>query len=347
MPLIDKVLPPIVSYLWYNEKMEAREKKRHLGGWICLVVLIVALGVAFWQREWIYDFYLGVTYQPSSEMARIRGDLGLTERGEFLFNAAQPALNEAEEFNSHCREGGSEIAVLGCYANGKIYIYNITDERLAGIRELTSAHELLHANWARMSEADKTALTEPLTRTFEANQEMLGEEIDPYDIGEKQEELYVRAGTEIKDLPGALERHYAEIFEDQDRIVAYYDSYIEVFRALEAEMAGLKTEMDEISTVVETKLAEYERRAKQLDADIVSFNSCAKVAGCFSSESEFYNRRGELMAEQETLGEMYNEINGLIETYNAKVEIYNADVSQSEKLNTIINSAARPQEVGV
>lgn len=325
--------------------MTERVRRNHLWGWVGLLVLIVVVGVAFWQREWIYDFYLGVTYQPSSEMARIRGDLALTDRGEFLFNAAQPALNEATEFNEHCRNGETEIAVLGCYTGGKIYVYDITDERLNGIRELTSAHELLHANWARMSDEEKVALVEPLTRTFEANQSFLESEIDSYDISERQEELYVRAGTEVADLPEALEKHYAEIFKDQDKVVGYYNGYISVFRTLEAEMNGLKAEMNEINTVVEAKIADYEQRVGQLNAAVVSFNSCAKTRGCFESEADYYARKTELMAEQEVLEGMYSEINELINTYNAKVEIYNADVSQSEKLNTIINSAAQPQEV--
>lgn len=324
--------------------MENQAKKRHLWGWVCLLVLI-AVGVSvFLNREWLYDFYRGITYQPSSEMAQIRSDLSLTDRGEFLFNAAQPELDGAAEFNSYCRNGESEIAVLGCYTGGNIYIYNIKDERLDGIRELTSAHELLHANWARMSESDKEALAEPLTRTFEANQNLLKDEINIYETNQKQEELYVRAGTEIANLPEALEKHYAEIFRDQDKIVGYYNSYISVFKALEAEMDGLKAEMQAINAEIESKTTEYEQRAKQLDVDVANFNNCAQTVGCFT-EYEFNLQRAELVAEQEVLMGMYEEINKMVDAYNAKVEIYNADVLQSEKLNTVINSAAKPQEV--
>lgn len=326
--------------------MNDKPKRLHLFRWIFLVLII---GLGIWivlNRQWLYDYYRGMTYQPSSEMIRIRDDLGLTNRGEFLFNASQPELDEATDFNNYCRDGGeSEVAVLGCYAGGNIYIYNITDERLNGIRELTSAHELLHANWARMSDNEKTALAESLTRTFEANQEILDSELNNYNTDEKQEELYVRAGTEIADLPSVLEQHYAEIFKNQDKIVGFYDSYISVFRNLELEINGLKTEMEEMNARVEAKMAEYERRVKQLDANVTSFNSCASVAGCFKTEQEFSSRRAELIAEQEALRVMYDEINDLINLYNAKVEIYNADVMETEKLNTIINSSAKPRGV--
>ena len=146
-----------------------KARKNHIWGWICLVVLIiVGLGI-FLNREWIYDFYRGITYQPSDEMAKIRSDLDLTDKGEFLFNAAQPELDGAAEFNSYCREGGeSEIAVLGCYTNGNIYVYNIADERLNGIRELTSAHAIvLHPTSPTLG--NSTAQLHPASPTSEAS----------------------------------------------------------------------------------------------------------------------------------------------------------------------------------
>lgn len=325
--------------------MAEQARRRHYWGWVVLLV-VAAAGVGVWlNHEWIYDFYRGQTYRPSAEMVRIRNDLQLTERGEFLFNAAQPELDEATEFNAHCRDDVSETAVLGCYTMQTIYVYNIVDERLSGIRELTTAHELLHANWARMSEEEKVALVEPLTHVFEDNQEFLEEEIDAYDVSEKQEELYVRAGTEVANLPEALEKHYAEIFKDQDAVVAFYDSYIGVFRSLEAEMDALKAELEEMNAAVNAKVEEYERRSSQLNASIVSFNSCVRVSGCYKTEVEAEEKRDALLAEQEALEAMYEEINGLVEEYNAKVAAYNADVVESDRLNTIINSTAAPQVV--
>lgn len=325
--------------------MNKRIEKHHWFGWVCLVLLLVVAALIILNREWIYDFYRGITYQPSSDMVRIRSDLALTNQGEFLFNASQPELNKAEEFNNYCRGDVSETAVLGCYRNNNIYIYNITDARLDGIRELTSAHELLHAKWARMNDDEKKALAEPLTRVFEANQEFLGDEINQYDTSEKHEELYVRAGTEVADLPEVLEKHYAEVFKDQDKVVSYYNKYINVFRSLEKEMNDLKTEMGAISTEINEKTAEYSNRVEQLNVSINSFNSCANTAGCFATNTEFYMRRAELVAEQGVLDAMYAEISGLIDSYNTKVEMYNADVLKSENLNTIINSATKPSEI--
>ncbi|RYC74875.1 hypothetical protein [Candidatus Nanosyncoccus alces] len=323
-----------------TELPQMKTRKRHIFGGVFLVVLVVVAATVVLKRDWIYDWYRGVSYQPSSEMVTIRDELGLTNRGEFLFNAAQPVLNTAADFNLNCRQDESEVAVLGCYTAGNIYIYDVKDAKIAGIRELTTAHELLHANWARMSESEQRELTESLTRVFEANQEMLGEEIDSYDISEKQEELYVRAGTEVKDLPETLEKHFAEIFKDQDKIVDFYESYIVVFQRIKTEMETLEEEIELMKGEIETKIAEYERQLSQLEADIVSFNSCAEVAGCFQNENDFNVRRAALVERQDELNALNDEINELVDAYNEKIDDYNANAMEGRELQSMIDSKA-------
>lgn len=298
------------------------------------------------NRAWIYDWWRGMGYQPSVEMTQIRDDLGLTERGKFLFNAVQPELDDRDEFNTNCRsELDMEMAVLGCYKDGSIYVYDITDEELSGIRELTTAHELLHAVWARMGDGERRELSLVLAQVFETNQDLLEEELETYEMGDRQEELYVRAGTEVKNLPDSLEKHYAGIFEDQDAVVDFYESYIGVFRQIEAEMDALMGEIETMGVEIEEKTSEYELRLGQLNAGITSFNSCAEVVGCFNNESEFYVRRRALVAEQGALMEMYSEINNLVDRYNELVVEYNADVIHVQKLNSIVNSSDKPETV--
>lgn len=311
-----------------------------------MVVLIVVLTAVILNRKWIYDFYRGVTYEPVGEIARIRDDLRLTEKGTFLFNASRPKLSETTEFNNVCRtDRSNETAVLGCYTGDNIYVYNITDSELDGIRELTSAHELLHAAYARLSDDEKSTLASILNQVYSSNEETLEKELATYSAEERREELYVRAGTEIANLPLALEKHYAEYFTDQDLIVDFYNKYISVFRAIEAEMTALKSEIDTISATIDTKTAEYESRLTTLNANITYFNTCAAAVGCFSSESDFRLRRAILLDEQNYLNDLYNEINSLVTEYNNKVELYNADVTRTENLNQKINSVSEINEI--
>ena len=319
--------------------------KIHFGWLVVFVLVMVVATVVVKKWDWIRDYYRGRTYEPSAEMVRIRDDLDLTGRGEFLFNASQPELNESEEFNSYCRSLNKEIAVLGCYITDDIHIYNITDKQLDGIRELTTAHELLHAVFARMSEEEREALKAELESVYAENENILKDELNTYSSSERFEELYVRAGTEIANLPESLEKHYGEVFADQDSVVAFYNKYIAVFRELESELDTLGAEIEDINNEITQLTNEYETRSNQLNAEITNFNQCAETAGCFNTESDFYDRRAVLVAERESLEELYNRIGGLIDGYNAKVEVYNADVLRSEDLNTIINSNSKPQEI--
>ena len=315
--------------------------------WLLAIVIVITIGaLIILKRDWILDWWKGLSYEPSTEMAGIRDSLALTDRGEFLFKASAPKLSEREEFNAYCREVlDEEMSVLGCYTDGDIYVYNIVAEELSGIRELTTAHELLHAVWARMSEGEREELRAELEKVLAVNRERLGEELDTYDASQRQEELYVRAGTEVKQLPERLEKHYAEVFSDQDLVVSFYDKYIGVFLEIEAEMDKMKAEMDGIAVRIESLSQEYEKGIATLNGEIEAFNACAERAGCFNNELEFYARRAELVARQEGLGGIYEEINGLVEEYNGLVEKYNADVTRTEKLNRVMNSSSRPEEV--
>lgn len=310
---------------------------------LLLVVTIAIFIVGFLNWGKIYDWYRGLSYKPTGDMLVIQNSLGLTDEGEFLFNAVHPALNDAEDFNQNCHKDESDVAVLGCYTMGNIYIYDIDSSELKGIRELTTAHELLHAKWERMSDAEKRELDSILTQVFNENKDLLKDEIEEYGINERQEELYVRVGTEIKKLPEVLEKHYARIFRDQDKIVDFYNSYIKVFKELKARLEILKEEIESLKVQIDDKVASYEALVGQLEIDIEEFNNCANTIGCFVSEVDFYLERGSLLTKQDELAGLNDEINGLIDNYNAKIDEYNADVMESNKLQEMINSNNVPE----
>ena len=322
-----------------------QKTKRNYWGWVVLLVLVAIATIIVLNRAWIYDWFRGITYQPNAEMAGIRGKLNLTGRGEFLFNATQPELNEADAFNANCRQGESEVAVLGCYTAGNIYVYNITDAKLDGIRELTAAHELLHAVWARMGSTEKEDLKPILQQVYQNNLSVLKDDIETYTDDERVEEIFVRAGTEIKKLPDTLEKYYAEIFDDQDAIVDFYESYIAVFREIKMKMEGLASEIEVLRDSINVKMTEYENKVNQLEVDITRFNNCAETAGCFATEAEFYVQRNTLVARENELNLLNDEINNMIDDYNLKVDEYNADALESRKLQNMINSKADIEEI--
>ena len=63
-----------------TELPQMKTRKRHIFGGVFLVVLVVVAATVVLKRDWIYDWYRGVSYQPSSEMVTIRDELGITNR---------------------------------------------------------------------------------------------------------------------------------------------------------------------------------------------------------------------------------------------------------------------------
>lgn len=296
--------------------------------------LVVNFGV-------IRDIFVGLSYRPSSEMSEIREKLDLTGKGWRIFNASLPELEEREEFNQICRGEESENAVLGCYRDDRVYVYNVLSEELDGIREVTAAHELLHAVYDRMSAEERRELSPVLNEIYKKNQEILGEEIELYDDVDREEELFVRIGTEIATLPNELEKRYSEIFKDQDKIVGFYDGYITVFREIERKLKELLARVQELEVDIEGKTEQYEAEVGVLNRDIEEFNACASTPDCFTSRWAFNNKRNSLVARQGTLTALYNEINGMISEYNNLAAEYNENLLHGQALNKAINSAEK------
>ena len=168
----------------------------------------------------IIDWFKGLGYHPTPAMSQVKSSLDLTTDGERIWNATRALLASREDFNESCESHDEAVSVLGCYTNDRVYVYNVEDESLPGIRESTSAHEFLHAVWSRLTGLEKSELVPLLESTYKNHPEMK-ETVESYPEEERIGELYVRLATQVKDLPEALEVHYAKYFKDQDRVVEY------------------------------------------------------------------------------------------------------------------------------
>ena len=179
---------------------------------ILVVAAITALGLAlFFNRQYLSDLISANTFSASTEIKDIESSIRLTDRAKTIFYATHPILETQDAFNDSCNSHDSDISILGCYTSGNIYIYNINSEELDGIVESTAAHELLHAVWDRMSANNKSAIAALITEVYNdpLYHEMLAEDLETYAESERIEELHSRIGTEISNLPAALEEHYA------------------------------------------------------------------------------------------------------------------------------------------
>lgn len=316
--------------------MNNSQKKSHAGAITASVIFVILAVLFLLNRVTVIDWFKGIGYNPTPDVLTIKSSLGLTADGERIFNATRPLLASRDDFNDSCESHDEAVSVLGCYTGDRVYVYNVDDPTLAGIRESTASHELLHAVWSRISGYEKTQLIPLLESTYKDHPE-LKDTIESYDKAEQLDELYVRLGTQVANLPAELETHYARFFADQDKIVAFYDSYIKPFNELNAKIESLKQEMTTLEKEITDRSNALDARLTTFDKQVDEFNRCADTAGCFNQWT-FASRRAELVAEQQSINAENDAINTLINRYNAKVDTYNNSILRSSKLQNLINS---------
>ncbi len=309
---------------------------------LVFVIILLATGLlVYLNYQILKDYFTGLSYAPSAEMTAVKEKLSLTDRADLIFKASFPVLEAKEEFNLDCDSHDSEISVLGCFTNEKIYVYDIKSSELSGIIESTTAHELLHAIWFRLSGAEKAALTPLLESVYDENVESLKDTLENYEAEDRLDELYVRVGTQIPSLPEELEVHYQKYFENRASLVEFYENYIAPFNELKAKIDALEKELESLKTEIDSETAEYESRAEKFNSDVYNFNACANTVNCYT-EFAFYARRAELVAEEKNLNLMFENLDLKVSEYNTKVEEYNKNVLKSNNLQKVINSNSVP-----
>jgi len=314
-----------------------RRKRRSAGRWIlaALAVLLLAgvIVAAPWdasRRQAYADQWVVWTDPPSSEVEQLADDLGLTETGRRIFFATRPQIEPAREFETHCPVEAE--VVLGCYYRGRIFVYDVTDERLAGTVESTSAHELLHALYERMDPAEETevdALVADFVSTLPADDATLAI-VDTYPAAQHADEWHSRLATSYATLPTELERHYSQVFTDRQRIVAFDTASREQIDDYTDRIQQLSAELDAASADLAARSAAYDSGIAALNADIATFNERADAGG-FSSQAEFDRERAAIIARQDALETQRLALNADVDAYNAKVaELTTLDSERAE-----------------
>lgn len=319
--------------------MPVESKNRGRDVVLVLVTTLVLTGAyAFWQSRFFQDFWKATQYSEPVRVSTIREELELTDKGERIFLATQPSIEEAESFNEHCNSHEVEVSLLGCYTGDQMYIYEVQLEELKDSNKVTAAHELLHAVWARMSKSERMEVEHWLRYIKRSQPEWTKEELKLYDEDAQMEELYARVGTKLRDLPEELEKHYSKYFQNRAKIVDFYESYQAPFQELQEKNKALYEKVLRLSQEIDEGKAEYDARMAVLEQEIAEFNKCADTEGCFRSAIEFAGRRAELTRESESLENMRLELNAKIDENNRAVTEYQENQRALGELSDAMNS---------
>lgn len=290
---------------------------------IVVIALVVAGFVAYANRQQINDHFAAQRFDPSPEIIALTDSLLLTDPGHRVFWASEPTLDASQLFNVLCdRVDHSEHGhILGCFTQERIHLFKITDERLQGIVEVTAAHELLHAVFARIHGDARSSLVDALTELYNeiiVDDPSLEERMQVYASLSRvafANELHSVFGTERRELPEWLESHYADWFEDRGVIVDYFDGYHAIFDQVQARSKEIQEEMDAIRFDVESRSEIYRHSVEQFNADWARFLARNEAFEFSDDPDEFYRLRDEFFDRRAVLGAEMDSINAAINHY--------------------------------
>jgi uncharacterized protein YdcH (DUF465 family) len=295
-----------------------------------------------WQGKYITDSIELARYTPPKAVAELAQQTKMNDNGRRTFYLNKPTIEAKKVGLNFCKKNGAEkTVILGCYVSNKgIFIQEVTDPRLAGVMQVTAAHEMLHAVYHQLSESEKTQLNKELHQVYDNLQntriKKLLEIYKNQDPTVVDSELHSILGTEVSTLSPALEKHYANYFADRATVVAYAQKYEQTFAqiidkadALDKQLKAMKTSMESKKSAVENESSSIEQQRTQLDqirssGNVDEYNS---RLSSFNQKVNSYNQQVQVLKEE-------------IANYNKLVSSYNDLSSEEKSLNDSLRNGS-------
>ncbi|MEB4616204.1 hypothetical protein [Leucobacter sp. M11] len=322
-----------------------------MAAWL-LVLALLAVGVFYvvTKRQELQDRFEAANYEPSARVLQVIDRLALSDSGELIFLASKPTVESSQRFNQQCKDvsHSDDGHVLGCYADGRIHLFEVADERLSGVVEVTAAHELLHASFARLSEAEVSTLMPQLETAYadlSTEDPALKERMDLYaHLGRSAfaNELHSVLGTEVASLPAELEQHYKTWFSDRSGVVNLFNRYHGVFVELQEQTEALETEMKQLAESIQQRSDAYTAELEAYDQDLASFKTRNANYEFSNAPWEFDQIRTELGLRRDWLEGERSALNADIDRYNGLREQLAALSETSAELDRTIDSNLAP-----
>lgn len=304
---------------------------------LVLAFVIAGGGVVWAERRTVYDWSRLYNYTPPQDIAALANNTTMNDLGRHIYYVQHPEVDAKLAFNSHCRSDEQTI-VLGCYIQAQgIYTLKVDDTRLAGVEEVTAAHELLHAAYDRLSSGERQQIDAEITAVYaRVTNERIRTTIDAYRKAgaDVANELHSILGTEVASLSPTLETHYKKYFTDRQKVVRYSEQYESAFNERKAKVDAYTQTLTSLKKQIEAQEADLVASGKQIDDSraVMDKQLADHQIDAFNSSVPGFNKQ-------------VNAYNGLvaktksdIDTYNKTLEDRNALALEEQQLFKAIDS---------
>jgi hypothetical protein len=307
-----------------------------------LPVALVALLLGWtWQGENIRENVQLAKYEASPEVAKLAVDTKMSETGRKIFYLNTPTIEEKKSGLNLCKKEGAKekTVILGCYVSNRgIFIQKVTDKRLAGIMQVTAAHEMLHSAYHRLSTDERKQVDRELNKFFEKlNNQRLKKLIAIYrkqDPKVVPNELHSILGTEVPNLGPFLETYYQRYFSDRSVVVNYAQKYESTFTNLLQQ----SEELDRQMTAMKPELNRLEASTKQQSRSIEQQRSELSRLQASQKTSEYNSRVASFNRQVDSYNQQVNRLRQQVAAYNKLVKTYNSVSMEEKSLNESLNN---------
>ena len=304
-------------------------------------IFITIAALAIFQRQTILDWWVLRSYQPSASISQLAQDTTMTDKSRRVFYLNDPKLQGKAEFYESCKFGENTI-VLGCYIeNQGIYLLRVNDPRLAGVEQVTAAHEMLHAAYDRLGTSEKVEVDNELNAFYTNLKDAeIRSKIELYrkNGADISNELHSILGTEVETLSPALEKYYAKYFTQRTKVVAYATQYEAEFLSRKNRVIELDAQLKSIEQQVVANNAQLDQLQQSINAESDRLDSLLRSGQieAYNNAVPAYNRRipafNAIVAETENLVVQYKQI----------LDERNKIAIEAQELNKALDSSIEP-----
>jgi len=274
----------------------------------------------------VLDYLALYNYEPPAQIVKLADETSMNDKTRKVFYVNRPDLQDKSSFKNSCVKQ-EETIVLGCYVeNTGIFLLKVDDPRLDGIIEVTSAHEVLHAMYDRLSDEERAQVDKMTAKFFDnLKNDRIKSNVENYrkrDPSVVPNELHSILATEVRDLSPELEAYYSRYFKDRKAVVGLSEKYEETFIRLEDQVQAYRSQLDNLR--------------KSLDANEQQVNSLGGQVDVERKRLDDQLNSGQV--------EEYNAgvagFNGLVNRYNALIQARKSMIAEYNRIVELYNDVA-------
>ncbi len=315
---------------------------------ISLTIIIITITGAIFvisEKQNIDDYISLLNYKPSSEIASIVIQDGMTPYTKKVFYVNHPQIDSKSVFAKECPNNSETIVVLGCYHPYQkgIFLLNVTNKQLYGLVQVTAAYETLHAIYQRLNTYQKNKLDKELLN-YEKNDlknQVIIAQINNFkktEPGHVLNEMTSLFGTEVPSLPKGLSAFYHQYFNNRKVLFNFYSDYQNSFTSRENEIKSYDNQLTSLKNTINSD-------ENQLNSLKSGINNLQNTLNNYRTQNQVYSYNS-LVPQYNNLVSSYNNLAHsvltLINQYNQIIIKRNSVVLTEQQLTQAITTIPKP-----